>query len=72
MGEKSKKSEYKRIVAKFGTNLLTAGTERLDLEVMATLVGQVARLHQQGREVIIVSSGAIAGGRQQLGIAKER
>lgn len=72
MREKGEKSEYKRIVAKFGTNLLTAGTERLDLEVMATLVRQVARLHQQGREVIIVSSGAIAGGRQQLGIAKER
>ena len=72
MTEKGEKSEYKRIVAKFGTNLLTAGTERLDLEVMATLVGQVARLHQQGREVIIVSSGAIAAGRQQMGIAKER
>lgn len=72
MRAKGEKSEYKRIVAKFGTNLLTAGTERLDLEVMATLVGQVARLHRQGREVIIVSSGAIAGGRQQLGIAKER
>jgi len=72
MVEKDKKSEYKRIVAKFGTNLLTAGTERLDLEVMATLVGQVARLHQHGLEVIIVSSGAIAAGRQKLGIVKER
>jgi glutamate 5-kinase len=67
-----KKGEYKRIIAKFGTNLLTAGTERLDLEIMATLVGQVARLHQQGREVIIVSSGAIAAGSQQLGFSKER
>ncbi|MCK4964361.1 MAG: glutamate 5-kinase, partial [Dehalococcoidia bacterium] len=66
MTAKGEKSEYKRIVAKFGTNLLTAGTEHLDLEVMATLVGQVARLHRQWREVIIVSSGAIAGGRQQL------
>ena len=63
---------YHRIVAKFGTNLLTAGTEHLDLEVMATLVGQVARLHQQGREVIIVSSGAVAAGRQKLATSKER
>ncbi len=62
---------YRRIIAKFGTNLLTAGTDRLDLEVMATLVGQVARLHQQGLEVIIVSSGAIAAGRQKLGLPKE-
>ncbi|MFQ5924584.1 MAG: glutamate 5-kinase, partial [Dehalococcoidia bacterium] len=36
------------------------------------LVGQVARLHHQGLEVIIVSSGAIAAGRQKLGLAKER
>ncbi len=72
MSNKSKEGEYKRIVAKFGTNLLTAGTEHLDLEVMATLVGQVVRLHQQGLEVIIVSSGAVAAGRQQLRLAKER
>ena len=72
MGNKSKKGEYSRIVAKFGTNLLTAGTDHLDLEVMSTLVGQVVRLHQQGLEVIIVSSGAVAAGRQQLRLAKER
>jgi len=63
---------YHRLVVKLGTNLLTAGTDRLDLDVMATLVGQVARLHQQGLEVIIVSSGAIAAGRQKLGLARER
>ena len=63
---------YHRIIAKLGTNLLTAGTDRLNLEVMASLVGQVARLHQQGVEVIIVSSGAIAAGRHQLGTIKER
>ncbi len=72
MGNKSKKGEYRRIVAKFGTNLLTAGTDHLDLEVMSTLVGQVVRLHQQGLEVIIVSSGAVAAGRQQLRLAKDR
>jgi len=64
-------TSYQRLVVKLGTNLLTAGTDRLDLEVMARLVGQVARLHQQGYEVIIVSSGAIAAGRQKLGLAKE-
>lgn len=57
---------YRRIVAKFGTNLLTAGTDRLDLEVMSALVGQVARLHQAGAEVILVTSGAIAAGRHQI------
>src|SRR3972149_5082252 len=63
---------YKRIVAKFGTNVLTAGTDRLDLEVMSALVGQVARLHQRGADVIVVTSGAIAAGRHRLGIQRER
>lgn len=58
---------YRRIVVKLGTNLLTGGTDRLNLETMSSLVGQVARLHKQGLEVIIVTSGAIAAGRQRLG-----
>src|SRR5262249_6973186 len=58
---------YRRIVAKFGTNLLTAGTDRLDLEMMASLVGQVARLVRRGVQVTIVTSGAVAAGRHRLG-----
>jgi glutamate 5-kinase len=61
---------YERIVAKFGTNLLTAGTDRLDVEVMSSLVSQVARLVAEGREVVVVTSGAIAAGRHRLGAAK--
>jgi glutamate 5-kinase len=64
--------KYRRVIAKFGTNVLTAGTARLDLEVMAALVGQVARLHQRGAEVIVVTSGAIAAGRHRLGLKGER
>jgi glutamate 5-kinase len=64
--------KYHRIVAKFGTNLLTAGTDRLDLEVMAALAGQVARLHKLGAEVIVVTSGAIAAGRHRLGVRTDR
>ena len=63
---------YRRIVAKFGTNLLTAGSERLDLSVMSALVGQVARLHAQGADVIVVTSGAIAAGRHRLGMADQK
>jgi glutamate 5-kinase len=58
---------YRRVVVKFGTNLLTAGSERLDLERMANLVGQVARLRARGAEVIVVTSGAVAAGRRRLG-----
>lgn len=64
--------KYRRVVAKFGTNVLTAGTARLNLEVMSALVGQVARLHQRGAEVIVVTSGAIAAGRHRLGLKADR
>ena len=63
---------YHRIVAKFGTSLLTSGTEHLDLQVMSNLVEQVARLHRQGKEIIIISSGAIASGREKLRKVPER
>jgi glutamate 5-kinase len=62
--------KYSRIVAKFGTNILTAGTERIDLEVMAALVSQVARLQAMGAEVVVVTSGAIAAGRHRLAMAR--
>jgi len=62
---------YHRIVAKFGTSLLTGGSDHLDREIMANLVSQVAQLHDQGLEVIIVSSGAIASGRHKLGLTRK-
>ena len=57
---------YRRIVAKFGTSLLTAGSDRLDLEAMSRLVGQVVRLRAMGVQVVVVSSGALAAGRHRL------
>jgi len=60
--------KYKRIVAKIGTNVLTAGTDSLNLELMARLAAQVAALREQGAELIIVTSGAIATGRHRLGL----
>ena len=59
--------DFRRLVVKLGTNLLTAGTDKLDLEVMAGLVGQIARLQKEGREIIVVSSGAVAAGRHKVG-----
>lgn len=61
-----------RLVVKLGTNLLTGGGDRLDLGIMASLVGQVARLHHQGLELLLVSSGAITAGRHKLGLNKEQ
>ena len=65
-------SPYRRLVVKLGTNLVTITAGSLDLDNMASLVGQIAELHRQGIETIIVSSGAIAAGRDKLGLGKER
>jgi glutamate 5-kinase len=61
---------YRRIVVKLGTRLLTGGGQYLDTEAMTKLVRQIARLHEQGAEIIVVSSGAIAAGRDKLGLTK--
>ena len=62
---------YRRIVAKFGTSLLTGGHDYLKQDIMSNLVAQVAQLHQQGYELLIISSGAIASGRHKLGLTKK-
>ena len=62
---------YHRVVVKAGTTLLTRGGDRLNLQVMATLVEQVARLRQEGTEIILVTSGAVAAGRHVLGAPRE-
>ncbi|MBI5290120.1 MAG: glutamate 5-kinase [Chloroflexi bacterium] len=72
MAKKQSSRGYRRVVAKFGTNLLTAGTDRLHAKTMAALVTQVAGLMEQGREVVIVTSGAIAAGRERLDRAQNR
>ena len=64
-------ASYRRIVVKAGTTLLTHGADELNLDVMASLVEQIARLHQDGVEAIFVSSGAVAAGHQVLGIPRE-
>ena len=56
----------KRIVVKIGSNVLTRKDGKLDVTRMSALVDQVAALRQQGYEIILVSSGAVACGRREL------
>lgn len=56
----------KLIVIKLGTSVLTAGTRRLSRRRMLELMRQAAQLHEQGHRVVVVSSGAIAAGREAL------
>jgi glutamate 5-kinase len=71
----AKKSEndlpYCRIVVKFGTSLLTAGSSKLSQEKMTDLVNQISSLHKRGAEIILVTSGAIAAGREKLGLTRK-
>lgn len=57
-----------RIVIKVGSNVLTRSNGKLDVTRMSALVDQIAQLRQQGVEVILVSSGAVAGGRGEMQI----
>ena len=52
-----------RLVVKIGSNVLSGKAGGLDEGRMASLVGQVAQLMQDGHEVVLVSSGAVACGR---------
>ncbi len=58
--------KYKRVVVKIGSNVLTAADGGLDVERIAALTDQVARLYRAGVEVILVSSGAVASGRSHI------
>ena len=61
-------TKFKRIVVKFGTSVLTGGGDHLDRPHIIHLVSQCATLYRQGHKIILVSSGAIAAGRQYLNI----
>ena len=61
----------RRVVVKVGSALLVdAATGRLNRAWLETLIEDVVRLRRQGREVVLVSSGAIALGRRHLGLPK--
>ena len=64
--------DKKRIVVKIGSSSLThKETGLLDFVKLEKLVRVLTNLRNQGKEVILVSSGAIAVGRKKLGLAKD-
>lgn len=60
----------RRVIVKIGSRVLVQKTGRPDRRRMRELVRQVAALHQAGREVVVVSSGAIGSGLEALGWRK--
>ncbi len=61
----------KRIAIKIGSNVLTRPDGTLDITRMSALVDQVAELHRQGIEMILISSGAVASGRSEIKAGKK-
>ena len=58
---------YQRLVLKLGTSVLTAGSPQINRARLLELVRQCARLHAAGVDVVVVTSAAIAAGRESLG-----
>ena len=56
----------KRVVIKLGTRVLTEGDNTIAYPVLKSIVQQAAGLALEGREIIIVSSGAIALGLSRM------
>ncbi len=57
----------RRVVVKVGSSLVTNEGRGLDAEAIGDWCRQMAQLAAQGREVVMVSSGAVAEGMQRLG-----
>ena len=57
----------KRLVVKVGSSLVTNDGQGLDRDALARWAQQIAALRHEGREIVLVSSGAIAEGMQRLG-----
>ncbi|MDR0768292.1 MAG: glutamate 5-kinase [Dysgonamonadaceae bacterium] len=58
--------QLKRIAIKVGSNVLMRRDGRLDVDRMSDLVAQIAELHESGKEIVLISSGAVASGRNEI------
>lgn len=62
--------QSKRLVVKVGSSLVTNEGRGLDHAAVTEWASQIAALHAQGKQVVLVSSGAIAEGMARLGWAR--
>ncbi len=64
-------SDKKRVVIKLGTSTLTHKTGKLNIRRMTNLVRVISDLQNSGKEIIIVSSGAVGLGAGKLGLPEK-
>lgn len=67
---KTRLANAKRLIIKVGSALVTNNGTGLDLQAIDDWARQIHAIRQQGKEVVLVSSGAIACGMQRLGWSK--
>lgn len=60
-------NDLTRIVVKLGTGVLTDGQKQLDLNQMEQLVAQLAAQRKAGKQIVLVTSGAVGAGMGALG-----
>ncbi len=71
MSTRENLTQAKRIVVKVGTSTLTHSTGKLNLERIERLVSELAEFAKQGKEVILVTSGAVGAGMELLGLTEK-
>lgn len=69
--DRARLRDARRIVVKLGTHVVTHGGREFALGRVFTLVESLARLRREGRDVVLVSSGAVGLGRRALGLTDE-
>jgi glutamate 5-kinase len=70
MLDRQKIASSRRWVIKVGSSLVTAKGRGLDHAAIADWCAQIAQLRQSGKQIVLVSSGAVAEGMARLGIKK--
>ena len=63
-------ADARRVVVKVGSSSLTTAAGGIDPDRVSQLVGTLTAVRRQGREVVLVSSGAIAAGLAPLGLKR--
>src|ERR1700685_4060453 len=61
-------ADARTLVIKIGTNVLSRADDTLDVDRIAQIAEQIHRVRETGRQVVVVSSGAIGAGIGLLGL----
>ena len=62
----------RRVVIKLGTGIVTHGDGQFNAELLEAVARTIAELKKDGRQVVLVSSGAVGLGRGRLGLHRDR